>query len=253
MPSYKEYLVELSKTAPSITTAAILAGLLCTTQATMADTPSNELEGDPRYVAGVYLGSFGLGASVSVDTDLSLISGDKIQWRTSLSGADIEDASNDDYSDIDYNDIDVSLYALKSGVDWYPYQTGWADEVYFSVGMLYLNSEFQGSADTSKSFSVGGAEVQPGDINSLNTSVEYSGVLPYLSLGWGNKLVGKRGFDFQAEIGLAYRVSDVQVGVTADDPDGVLTAANLSAEAREIEDEMGDIQGFSSITVSYIF
>ncbi len=63
----------------------------------------------------------------------------------------------------------------------------------------------------------------------------------------------KRGFDFQAEIGLTYQVSDTNVSVLVDDPDGILTPENVAAEEDEIKDELGDINVFASVTISYLF
>ena len=71
------------------------------------------MDSGPNYATGLYLGGFGIGASVSVKTNLSLIAGDQIQWRTTVSGIDIQDSNIDDFNDIDYEDVDVSVFALR--------------------------------------------------------------------------------------------------------------------------------------------
>ncbi len=236
-----------------IVPTAMLASLLAATTANAAGGLQASTQDDTRYAAGIDLGAFGLGVSFNVLTRLSLIEDDQIQWRSSLSGLSVEDADYDDINGIDYEDIDLSLVALKTGLDWYPYRGGWANEIFFSAGILYSDSDFHGAADTSKSFTVGDVTVNPGDIESLKTDIQYSGVLPYISVGWGSKLTPRKGWDFQAEVGLAYQLSNTRVNVRASDPDGYLSDEDISAEESGIEDDIGNLRPFATITLSYLF
>jgi hypothetical protein len=204
------------------------------------------------YAVGASLGTTGLGVNLSGKTDWSLIQGDQLQWRLMAAGlnADLDDEELD-FSDIEYNKGDLDLFSLQAGVDWFPFQSGWSEKIFFSTGLLYSDLDISGSADTNKTFYVGGQQVVKGDITSLQTDIENSGVMPYLSLGWGNKITGETGFDFQAEIGLAMSTSDPDVSVTAVDPANVISANDLAREKKEIEDEFDGAFGFATIAVTY--
>jgi len=209
-------------------------------------------EESPNYSLGATLGSTGIGLTASSTTDWHWTQGDQIQWRLVISG--LSDNNNDDieFNSTDYVKGDISLFNVQAGVDWYPFH-GWADKVFLSGGLMYTDFEFDGVADNRKSFSVGGKRVNQGDITSLRTEVEQDGFAPYISVGWGNKLQDKRGFDFQAEIGLVMPTSDPDVKVTAVDPGNFLTAKNLADERREIEDDLDGIGAFVMASVVYHF
>ena len=225
-------------------------------QAVIADEQTSMSKKDPaQYAGGITIGSLGLGLSLSSKTDWSLTSGDQIQWRILASGIGANfDGENDvDMAGIDYDDGDFSLLSLQGGIDWYPVSTGWADEVFLSTGLIYVDAEFNGTADSSKTYFVGNIQVTPGDITSLKTNAENTSVMPYLSLGWGNKITAEGGFDFQAEIGVALTTNDPDVTLTAVDPANFLNASALAAEKKEIEDELDGVMGFATATISYHF
>jgi len=208
-----------------------------------------------QYSGGITIGSLGLGLSLSSKTDWSLTAGDQIQWRILASGieADFEGDNEVDIAGIDYDDGDFSLFSLQGGFDWYPVNNGWADEVFISTGLMYVDGEFNGTADNSKTYFVGSTQVTPGDISSLKTDIESTSIMPYLSLGWGNKITPEGGFDFQAEIGVALPTNDPDVTLTAVDPGNFLNASALATEKKEIEDEIDGVLGFATATVSYHF
>ncbi len=207
---------------------------------------------DARYAIGATIGTTGLGLNMSGNTDWSLRSGDQLQWRVMASGlsADFED-DEFDFADIEYNKGDIDMFALQAGVDWFPFASGWSEKVFFSTGLLYSDIEISGSANTDKTFYVGGQQVNKGDITSLQTDIDNQALMPYLSVGWGNKITGESGFDFQAEIGLAASTSDPDVKVTAVDPSNVLSASDLAREKKEVEDEFGGAFGFATIALTY--
>ena len=238
----------------STLSAALILGASVLTTPVIADEAESSTS-EPKYSAGLTLGSLGLGAMVSGKTNWRLTENDQIQWRVMAGGLSGRFDGGDDVeiAGIDYKDGDISLYSLQAGVDWYPISSGWADEIYLSTGLMYQDGDFSGYANTAKSFYVGNTLVNPGDITSLRTEIDNSHVLPYLSLGWGNKITHEGGFDFQAEIGVAMATKDANVNLIAVDPNNHLSAADLAAEKNSIEDEVNGVEAFATIMVSYHF
>jgi len=232
--------------------ALIMVGAAVFSQLAVAGEDPHWLEAEPGYAVGAVIGTQGAGLSFSGKTHMHLADSDQIQWRLMLTGMAIDDWDEAEFNDIEYEDSDFSTYTMKAGLDWFPFH-GWAEPVFFSAGLLYSEAEFDGNADTGRSFTAGDQTVNSGEIESLTTEVEQGSVSPYLSIGWGNKITGKRGLSFQTEIGVGVPTSDAEVKLTAVDPDNVISADNLEKEKEEIESEMNSAYGFFSASITYQF
>jgi len=208
-----------------------------------------------QYASSLTLGSTGIGLEFSSTTNLSFIDSDHIQWRVGISGADVDFDRGDDVeiSGIDYEG-NIEWGEARAGLDWFPSNSGWSEKVFISSGLMYTKAKFDGTADGTKGFAVGGTQINPGDITSFRTEIDNQQVMPYVSVGWGNKITGEQGFDFQAELGMRVPTSDADVNVSAVDPGNILSAAALETEKRDIENEVNnDLDGFVNIAVSYHF
>ena len=238
----------ISQPKALLTTIVLAAG-------TLAVPIASATEKDAQYSSSLTLGSSGVGIEFSSSTDLSFNSDDSIQWRVGISGSDYSFDRGDDVEigGIDYEG-DISLMEARVGMDWFPSNSGWSEKVFISGGLMYSDIELDATADGTKGFAVGGTQVNPGDITSFNTEIENQQVMPYLSLGWGNKITGESGIDFQAEIGLRVPTSKADVKVSAIDTNNILSATALAKEKKDIEKDINkDLDGFASIAVSYHF
>ncbi len=218
--------------------------------------PTAWAEDSANHAIAANLGSLGLGVSYSQKTDWHFSDHDQIQWRIMGSGlsADLEDEDdNIKIAGIDYEDMDIELLAIQAGADWYPFNSGWYEEIFFSGGLMYLDHELEADADTDKAFTVGNTRVNRGDITSLHMETSNTSVQPYVGLGWGNNLVGQAGFDFRAELGLTVSTRDPKVTLTPVDPGNVLTDAELAREEKDIEDDLGGVSAFAGVAVGYHF
>ncbi len=243
----------LSVSAPGFMKLSFLAASFFSAQLSLAEEVALGASDEQIYAAGLTIGSEGFGANISAKTPWKLMTHDQLQWRVMMSGLSVsDDDAGLDYGSVEYQDIDLSMFTLQGGLDWYPFQ-GWANSVFFSAGLMFSDRDFSGVADTTKSFSVGGQSVSPGDVESFKTDIEQSGVLPYLSVGWGNKITGRRGFNFQAEVGVAAPTSKADVKLAVVDSNNVISANNLAAEKKDIEDDFNDVRLFAMATVTYHF
>lgn len=234
----------------AISHVALLSPLLMAEAASDNAATSRDVA---EYSISVGLNSIGIGISTSGNTGWHIKEGDQIQWRAVIAGIDADDVDNIEFDDVEYENGELKTMGFQFGLDWYPYQQGWAKQVFFSTGLLYADIEVNGTAETNKSFNIGGQQVNPGDITSLTTSLDDTDIAPYLSVGWGNKLTGRRGFKFHAELGITPSTSNADVKLTAVDPGNVLSAANLAKEKRDIEDDANGVAAFAAANVAYHF
>lgn len=204
---------------------------------------------ESNHSVGASINSFGLGASYTYKFR------DNLHLRATLHGISSDDAEAE-FSGIDY-DGEVDSVAAGILLDWYPSTRGWKRKLFISGGLMYVHTEFEGTAQAGlgESINVGGVQVNPGDIQSLDLKIKNEPqTVPYLGIGWNSKGNSEPGFAFVSEIGLIY-LDDPDVTLAANDPDGVLSPTNLAAERRAIIDDGADggLSAFLSLGVSYHF
>lgn len=202
---------------------------------------------DAVHEAGLTLNSYGLGVFYGYQIN------DQLTIRTQISGIDADEADAS-FSDLDYEG-DAEAGALGLGLDWRPFSDGWAKKVYFSGGLMQVEADFNGDAKAKigDTINVGGASVGSGSIDGLNVDIDYDQqITPYLGVGWRTKAAGEKGLAFTTELGMI-NMDDPSVTLTADDPDGVLSQANLDDERDQIVDDLGGVSGYVSFGASYRF
>lgn len=198
------------------------------------------------HAVGGTLNPFGVGAFYTYKFS------DSFHLRSTLVGASIDDGDVE-FSDIDYEgDGDSSAVGLL--VDWYPMSEGWKRNIFISTGLYYYDVEFDGEAEAKlgSQLEIGNVSVDANQLNFLDLKVETQEVTPYLGVGWGNKPRGEKGFAFVTELGLTY-LDTPDVSLAIGDPDGRVSAADLEAERKSIEDDLDGVSGFLSVGVSYHF
>lgn len=130
--------------------------------------------------------------------------------------------------------------------DWHPF--GGAFRI--SAGGVQSGNEFRGSAD---------GDLDVGDSTysgQLQTEVGWSGLAPYLGIGFGNAMRGGR-LSFAFDLGVMFTGSpDVRLDGSVNDPaleDAF--AEDLARERANLEDELSDVKYFPvvSLGVAYRF
>lgn len=237
------------KTTTRKTMVTARATKVCTLAAVLAaciSLPAAAVD-DGKHAVGANINSFGLGVSYTYKFR------DNLHLRTGYNGISVDDAELD-VSGNDYEgDFDSDAFSVM--VDWYPMDTGWKRNVFVSAGLTTFDFEFKGSATGKfgEDIFVGSQAVSPGEIGSIDLSVENDQIAPYLGLGWGNRRKGTSGFSFVAELGVLL-VDDADVNLSVTDSVGSLSAADLTVERNQIRDDFDSgIAGFASIGVSYHF
>lgn len=205
------------------------------------------------YSLGLELGSYGMGIGVSGKSALS----DQVQWRLSGGGASFSDSSFDEseaeIDNVSYDrDFDIDVSTIKAGYEWYPMNSGLASNIFIAGGVAYSNEEFSAKSDTDKQQTIGSTTTTPGDGRQIQVDVERTTVLPYASLGWGNRITNGSGFSFRAELGVTKALQDYDVTLKSVGGTSI-SQADLDAEKRSIEDELEKSNSFFSLGVSYVF
>lgn len=201
---------------------------------------------------GGQLGGTGVGVQYTQKTNWSFIDNDQLQFKVSINGISTDDTESFELNGADY-DTDLNLTVISAGVNWYPFSQGFTRNLYFSSGLVYLDSELDGTSESNQNFRVGNTQISAGDDFSLTVDAEQQIIAPYFGFGWGNRLSDRRGFYFQAEANFIVNTEDPDFRLQARDPNNLLQANDLAIETSEFEDDVDDIYSTLTLTVGYQF
>ena len=199
-----------------------------------------------QHGVGLYTNGFGLGAAYTYKLN------DRYQIRGALSGGEFEEVDTE-FSSLEYDgDYDSSSVGVM--LDWYPMSKGWKRNMFFSFGLMSVESEFKGDLESlvGGDVSIGGTVVNSQDIGGAELTIEHDQQFtPYVGIGFGNR-IDERRLSFYAELGLIH-LKDPDVSLVVDDPDGLVSQASVRSEINDIADEESGITGFASFGVNYHF
>ncbi len=200
------------------------------------------------YSTGIGLGSTGLGANFSLKNDFKLREEDQIQTRIQISGLKTDDAEELDFSGIDY-DGKIDSKSARATMDWFPFN----NRFFLSAGIDYSNCDLSVKADSSKPYHIGEQSVGVGDNVTTKLDIDDKGISPYIGIGWGNRIGEDSGFSFLAELGVLVPTGDPDVSLTVIDPGNKVSAANINAEKKQIENDVDGATAVASVAVMYHF
>ena len=136
---------------------------------------------------GINAGTTGLGVEISKGLSPSIVT------RFSLSGytfeVDIEEEG------IDYT-ADLGFSNFAAIIDWHPWHGG----LHVSAGLVNNGNHFNMGAQQTGTYEIGD-ETYSGEL-SIEATVNFRRVSPYVGLGWNNAATGSSGLAWSTEIGV---------------------------------------------------
>lgn len=195
---------------------------------------------------GVLFGEFGPGINYSNALPFSIKEDDTLQLRLQLSG--LSTGGSDEYKEKGNTytgDIDLSSHKVTA--DWFPFEQS---QFFVTGGLGYLKTDFNVKNKAGSGYTVGDISVG-NDGSSLDLTVDQSAVAPYVGIGWGNKLAGKSGLAFFAELGVMKPLDDAKVSLSS--TSSSVSEADIAMEKRELEDAFNDVRLSAALGLSYRF
>ena len=174
-----------------ITTLALVPFMITTL--TMAEDDyisSSGADTDKPFTIGLKAGTLGVGVDVSkpITKNVSL--------RINANGFSYNRTGTQE--DIQY-DADVELSNVGFIADYYPYET---TPFKISAGVYYNGNtaNAKGIPSSGGTYTIDGIDYKASEIGSIDGSVEFQEVAPYLGIGWGEQSTEK-GFGFSIDVG----------------------------------------------------
>lgn len=146
-----------------------------------------------QVAVGAKLGTLGAGVEVSAAL------GTTVDARFGASGASVSDRRVAD--DIEY-DADADVRAVSATLDWHPGGRGFR----LSAGVAYNATEVSGTSlpPTSGVYDIGGVPVPVDLLGTLEGTIEFDPLSPYVGIGWGGAPAAGRGWSASFDLGVLF-------------------------------------------------
>jgi len=188
------------------------------------------------------IGSLGLGAEL----DLGLT--DSLGARIGLNSFTYN--YNSTASSVDY-DFKLQLQTISALADWYPFQGSFRT----SLGLMYNNNKanLTGIPAAGGGFTING-KLDP-SISSLQGTMTFNKVAPYIGIGWGNPAKKNKGWGMTTDIGVLFQGSPktTLVATCSSAPCSLATQNSVVAENASLESNLSNFKWWpvASIGISY--
>ena len=201
----------------------------------------NEIESRSGTALTGKIGTLGYGA------ELNLGVSENVNARFGVNGYTYKYNANSSSVNYDFN---LQLQTASAMADWYPFSGGFRT----SGGLFYNNNKFSlAGKPTGGTYTIGNTTYPSGNISSLQATMTFNTVAPYLGIGWGNPVASDKGWGLVTDVGVIFQGSP-NIDLVSTCTAGCTTFANdLAAEKAKMQ---SDLSGFKwwpvvSIGISY--
>jgi hypothetical protein len=196
---------------------------------------------DGRFAIGARAGTLGLGGDVYVNLfdDLNLRLGVGV----------LPFSYNSTIDDIDYN-FKINLRTFPLTLDWYPFH----NPFHLSGGIILNDTDLDIRAKSSTTITINGTPYSAADAGTLEGSVSFNRVAPYVGIGWGNPFNSNGRLGLLCDLGVAFtgtpNVSLRATGPYASDP---TFQSNLAQEEKDIQDKADKYRFYPVLSLSLYY
>lgn len=187
----------------------------------------------------IKIGSLGLGA------ELNLGLTDSLGARFGLNSFTYNYNAN--ASSVNY-DFKLQLQTVSVLADWYPFQGSFRT----SAGLMYNNNKVSlGGLPTGGSYDINGTNYSTADIASLQASLSFNKVAPYIGIGWGNPAEKNKGWGMTSDIGVLFQGSP-KTNLTVACATGATacpTATDIATENAQLQSDLSNFKWWPVVSV----
>lgn len=205
-----------------------------------AEVSIEESEKDSRSGIGVTgkIGTLGYGAELNFGLS------DSIGARVGLNAFNYKYNDNSGAANYDFK---MQLQTVSALADWYPFSGGFRT----SAGLLYNNNKLTLNAVPGTGGYTIGANTYTSGISSVEATIEFNKVAPYLGIGWGNPVAKDKGWGLVTDVGVMFQGKPkTNLAVTCTT---CPTASDVAAENAKLESDLSNFKFWPvvSIGISY--
>lgn len=193
---------------------------------------------------GVAAGAGTLGAGLSLTVGVN----EKLNGRVGFGRLTADDEFEE--SGVRYN-AELTLGGIYALLDWHPGASGFR----VSGGLVLNDNELLGNAILTGNVEIGNTTYTPAQVGTLQATIGFDDVAPYIGIGWGNAASGERGVGFSFDLGVMLQ-GDADVDLVASNP--AVSQADLQQEEQNLQRELDefvnlDVYPVASLGISFSF
>ena len=142
-------------------------------------------------------------------------------------------------SNVDY-DLKLKLRTFDALADWFPGSSPFR----LSAGLVYNDNRFDavGQPNASGSFTLNGDVFTAASVGTLNGTIDFRRIAPYVGIGWGNAVQPVKGWGFVADLGVLFQGSPrshlASSGCTGTAALCAQIATDVAAENQQLNDKL---------------
>lgn len=188
------------------------------------------------------IGSLGLGAEL----DLGLT--DSLGARIGLNSFTYKYNANSGTVNYDFK---LQLQTISALADWYPFQGSFRT----SAGLMYNNNKVNlAGLPTGVSYTINGTTYNSADVGSLQGTMSFNKVAPYLGIGWGNPAAKDKGWGMTSDIGVLFQGSPktslvATCGATLPAPQCTTLQSDAAAENTKLQSALSNFKFWPVVSV----
>lgn len=212
----------------------VLAGIV-TAIAIVAGSAQASAQGNDRFAIGGQASTAGFGPEIAYSVSPNFT----LRGVGNYLSFDYEET----YDGIEY-DLDVDLLSGGGFVDYHPLRNGF----HLTLGALYNGNEAGLGATAGPGATIGGFTVPAGQSAGLRGDLSVEDFSPYVGLGYDTTFTSRSNWTFTVRAGVLYQ-GDPDVALRQTSGATTISQADLDAEARSIEDDLGLVEFFPVVSV----
>lgn len=146
-------------------------------------------------------------------------------------------------------DLKLQLQTVDALVDYYPFHGSFRT----TAGLMYNNNkgDFNGVPDAGGNYTINGTAYPAALVGSLQGSMSFNKVAPYLGIGWGNPVAKGKGFGMATDFGILFQGTPKTSLTTTSTDTGVQSA--VATEQAKFQDSVKNFKYYPVISVAITY
>ena len=188
------------------------------------------------------IGTLGYGA------ELNLGLTDSVGARIGLNAFTYKHNANSSTVNYDFN---LQMQTVSALADWYPFKGSFRT----SAGLMYNNNKVSlAGLPTGGSYTINGTTYTSADVGSLQGTMTFNKVAPYLGIGWGNPVAKNKGWGMTSDIGVLFQGNPktslvATCGATLPAPQCTTLQNDAAAENTKLQNDLSNFKWWPVVAI----
>lgn len=152
-------------------------------------------------------------------------------------------------NEIDY-DYDIKTTNLLATLDWHPFSGSFR----ISGGVSVNNTTYKAKATSADTVKINDQEYEGSEVGTLNATIEFNKVNPYLGVGWDTTFGKSKRLGFLCDLGFVYQGSpDIDLSANGTKANDTTFQSDLDQEEKDLQDNLDRFKFYPVVAMGIIY